>query len=49
MARAKNDAFAKRNVWSLFNAYLKKVNLAQLPKRTKALHGLLDTRVGLQP
>ncbi|MFO1437570.1 MAG: hypothetical protein U1F81_04555 [Verrucomicrobiaceae bacterium] len=43
---------AKRicKVWSLFNAFtesLKDGNLAELPKRTEALHGLLDTHVGL--
>ncbi len=40
----------ERNVWSLFNAFtesLKEGNLAELPKRTEALHGLLDTHVGL--
>ncbi len=39
-----------RNVWSLFNAFtesLKDGNLAELPKRTEALHGLLDTHVGI--
>lgn len=44
------EAFAGRNVWSLFNAFtesLKSGNLAELPKRTEALHGLLDTHVGL--
>jgi hypothetical protein len=44
------DAFEGRNVWSLFNAFtesLKEGNLAELPKRTEALHGLLDTHVGL--
>ncbi len=44
------EAFATRNVWSLFNAFtetLKDGNLAELPKRTQALHGLLDTHVGL--
>ena len=46
----KHDAFEGRNVWSLFNAFtesLKDGNLAELPKRTEALHGLLDTHVGL--
>lgn len=46
----RHDAFAGRNVWSLFNAFtesLKEGNLAELPKRTEALHGLLDTHVGL--
>ena len=42
--------FGKRNIWSLFNAFtesLKTGNLAELPKRTEALHGLLDNHVGL--
>ena len=46
----RHDAFERRNVWSLFNAFtesLKEGNLAELPKRTEALHGLLDTHVGL--
>ena len=46
----RHDAFEGRNVWSLFNAFtesLKDGNLAELPKRTEALHGLLDTHVGL--
>jgi hypothetical protein len=46
----RHDAFEARNVWSLFNAFtesLKEGNLAELPKRTEALHGLLDTHVGL--
>lgn len=46
----KHEAFEGRNVWSLFNAFteaLKDGNLAELPKRTEALHGLLDTWVGL--
>ncbi len=44
-----HDAFGGRNVWSLFNAFTEslKGNLAELPKRTEALHGLLDTHVGL--
>lgn len=45
-----HQAFSQRNVWSLFNAFtesLKDGNLAELPKRTEALHGLLDTHVGL--
>ena len=44
------EEFGKRNVWSLFNAFtesLKIGNLAELPKRTEALHGLLDNHVGL--
>jgi hypothetical protein len=46
----RHDAFESRNVWSLFNAFtesLKDGNLAELPKRTEALHGLLNTHVGL--
>lgn len=46
----RHDVFEGRNVWSLFNAFtesLKDGNLAELPKRTEALHGLLDTHVGL--
>ena len=46
----RHDAFEGRNVWSLFNAFtesLKDGSLHDLPKRTEALHGLLDTHVGL--
>ena len=46
----KHDAFEPRNVWSLFNSFteaLKEGNLNELPKRTEALHGLLDVAVGL--
>lgn len=46
----KHDVFAERNVWSLFNAFtesLKDGNLQELPKKTVALHGLLDLHVGL--
>jgi hypothetical protein len=42
--------FESRNVWSLFNSFtesLKEGNLVDLPKRTEALHGLLDVHVGL--
>ena len=44
-----HDVFAPRCVWSLFNAFTEslKGNLSELPKRTQALHGLLDTWVGL--
>ena len=48
--QARHEAFQPRNVWSLFNAFtesLKEGNLAELPKRTEALHGLLDIHVGL--
>ena len=46
----KHEAFEPRNVWSLFNAFtesLKDGSLSELPKRTEALHGLLDSHVGL--
>jgi len=46
----RHEAFESRNVWSLFNAFteaLKDGNLAELPKRTEALHGLLDVVMGL--
>jgi hypothetical protein len=45
----RHDAFATRNAWSLFNAFTEalKGNLIELPRRTEALHGLLDTHVGL--
>jgi hypothetical protein len=46
----RHDAFEARNVWSLFNSFtesLKEGALSELPKRTEALHGLLDTHVGL--
>lgn len=38
-----------RNVWRLFNAFTEglKGNLWALPKRTQALHALMDTQVGL--
>ena len=38
-----------RNVWSLFNSFTDalKSNIIELPRRTEALHGLLDTNVGL--
>jgi hypothetical protein len=42
--------FHERNIWSLFNSFtetLKDGALAELPKRTEALHGLLDSHVGL--
>lgn len=45
-----HSVFEPRNVWSLFNAFtatLKSGNLGELPKRTLALHGLLDVAVGL--
>src|SRR5579862_5251669 len=45
-----HQQFVDRSVWSLFNAFtesLKGRNLAELPLRTEALHGLLDARAGL--
>jgi len=41
--------FEPRNAWSLFNAFTEalKGNLIELPRRTEALHGLLDSHVGL--
>lgn len=41
--------FEPRNVWSLFNSFTEalKGNLVELPHRTEALHGLLDSHVGL--
>lgn len=46
----KHRTFEPRNVWSLFNAFTetpKQGSLAELPRRTEALHGLLDVAVGL--
>jgi hypothetical protein len=46
----KHEEFKQRNVWRLFNAFtetLKDGSLAELPRRTEALHGLLDSHVGL--
>jgi hypothetical protein len=46
----RHDVFQQRNVWSLFNSFteaLKEGSLAELPKRSEALHGLLDSHVGL--
>ena len=46
----KHKTFGSQNVWSLFNSFteaLKEENLNELPKRTEALHGLLDVAVGL--
>lgn len=42
--------FEERSVWSLFNSFteaLKDGTLADLPRKTEALHGLLDVHVGL--
>lgn len=45
----RHNAFQPRNVWSLFNGFTEalKGNLIELPRRTEALHGLLDNYVGL--
>jgi len=46
----RHQEFEERDVWSLFNAFteaLKDGSLADLPKKTEALHGLLDVAVGL--
>jgi hypothetical protein len=46
----KHEAFGARNVWSLCNAFtetLKQASLAELPKRTHALNGLVDVAGGL--
>jgi len=47
--KPRHEEFETRNVWSLFNAFTEalKGNLLELPRRTEALHGLLDTHVGL--
>lgn len=41
--------FSEPTCWSLFNAFTEvlKGNLQELPRRTTALHGLFDTKVGL--
>lgn len=47
----KHEEFAPRTGWSLFNAYtevLKASNQLELPKRTQALHGLLDVVAGVK-
>ena len=45
----RHEEFEPRNIWSLFNAFTEalKGNLIELPRRTEALHGLLDNHVGL--
>lgn len=46
----KHQSFEERTIWSLFNSFteaLKDGSLAELPKKTEALHGLLDVHVGL--
>lgn len=41
--------FRDRNVWSLYNAFteITKGGLLQLPQRSDAMHGVLDTHCGL--
>ena len=43
-----HEEFNGRNAWSLFNSYTEvlKGNLAELPRRTERLHGLLDSEIG---
>src|SRR5262249_33725642 len=45
----RHEQFQPRTVWSLFNAFTEtlKGSLTLLPSRTQALHGLLDSHVGL--
>lgn len=45
----RHEEFSPRNAWSLFNGFTEalKGNLAELPRRTERLHGLLDSEVGL--
>ena len=44
-----HEEFAPRNLWSLHNAFTQvyKGNLIALPKRSQALHGILDPFAGL--
>jgi hypothetical protein len=45
----RHDEFQARTLWTLFNSFTEvlKGNLNELPRRTEALHGLLDSYVGL--
>jgi len=47
--KPRHEAFESRNIWSFLNAFTEalKGNLIELPKRTEALTGLLDSNVGL--
>jgi hypothetical protein len=47
--KPRHREFRPRTVWSLFNAFTEtlKGSLTLLPTRTQALHGLLDSHVGL--
>jgi hypothetical protein len=45
----RHEEFQERTLWTLFNSFTEvlKGNLNELPKRTEALHRLLDSYVGL--
>lgn len=45
----KHEEFRPRTLWSLFNCFteVQKGHLIELPRRTEALHGLLDRFAGL--
>ena len=45
-----HSEFKPRNAWSMFNAFTEvlKGNLNELPKRTQALHGVMDGHCGLK-
>ena len=45
----RHEEFQERTLWTLFNSFTEvlKGNLNELPRRTEALHGLLDSAVGL--
>jgi hypothetical protein len=47
----RDEEFKDRTLWTLFNSFTEvlKGNLNELPKRTEALHGLLDRYAGLPP
>jgi hypothetical protein len=47
--KPKHVEFEPRTVWSLFNSFTETLKgaLTALPRRTEALHGLMDTFVGL--
>ena len=49
MGKPNHPEFEDRNAWSLFNAFTEELkgNLIALPKRTQALHGLLDGHCGV--
>ena len=45
----KHPEFKDRNLWSLYNAFteVSKGGLLNLPARSQAMHGVLDTHCGL--